>query len=135
MLEQTKIDELYGYLMLKYPFININTNENGFEEALIKEKLQEAWDLIPIRCKKRRNEIVALLTIHLLLHGRKLASDWDIQDNTVDEKLLKIDTGDIRTEAKDRDNEIPISYRGTRWGAMAYHYIRMCAKARIGLIK
>ena len=134
MLDTIKIDELYGYLMLKYPFININVNDKGFSEQLIRIKIQESWDLIPIRCEKRRNETVALLTIHLLLQSRKLASDWDIADNSVDEKLLKIDTGDIKTESKDRDNEVPISYRGTRWGAMAYHYILMCAKSRVGLI-
>jgi hypothetical protein len=134
MLKVEEIERLYQYVIAKSPFILIDNSVKGFEEATIRGKIQEAWDLIPIKCLKRRDDIVMYLVIHLLLRDKTLLSDWENGDNSIDEKLLTIDTGDIKTTVKDRDNQVPILFRGSRFGAMAHYLIRLCSRSRVGII-
>ena len=136
MLDLEELEELYNGLIKKFPFILINNSQKGFEEADIKEKINEAWDLIPLDCKKRREDIIYNLTIHLLIKYREITQNFEAGDTGDNLELDIIEVGDIKTSINKnvKESSIPLPYRGSRFGSMAWYLVKLCSRSKIGIM-
>jgi hypothetical protein len=136
-LTPTQITDYASTFFEFFPYMTIAIDPvKGFTQLEVENIIPKAWYYIPVKCNRKRDEILVNVIVHLLLKEREDSEAFKKGDNGIAEKVQNFELGDIKIDlAKTEEiSDSDVFWYTSKYGKRAKFLMRMCAKSRIGII-